>query len=394
MPALIKKSLLITLEFPPQTGGVGNYYYNICKNLPADKIVVMAPAGDKTELFDREQKFPIIRLKKLTEINRIIKAEAGFFSRLAKKFSWTGLLGDIKKIVVEHKIELIQVGQILPLGTLALIMNKKTKLPYLVYTHGLDILLPQQSQHKKIIIKKIIAKAKNLIANSQFTGDELIKLGADSQKIVIVNPCPNVVSQEISEWKVNEIKEDYHLKDKKILLTVGRLVKRKGHDLVIEALPKILEKVPDTVYLIIGNGPEQKRLETLANQKSLRDQVQFLTNITDADLPAFYSACDVFVMPARQIGPDVEGFGTVYLEANLFGKPVIAGRSGGIPEAVIDRQTGLLVDPKDVEAIAEAVINLLTKPELNEKLGLQGMDRVIQNFDWQNQIEKIKNILG
>jgi len=388
----IKKSLLITLEFPPQHGGVGNYYYNVAKNLPSDKIVVLAATDHKTAGFDRQQKFPIIRLPKLTAINQTI-ATGGRIGKLIGSLKWLSLNREIKRIAKNHKIELIQVGQILPLGTVALMLNRQQNLPYIIYTHGLDILLPQKFRRKKIILKKIISQAKGIIANSHFTQDELLELGAAAEKIITVNPCPNLANQEVSEWKINEIRETYGLKNKKILLTVGRLVKRKGHDMVIESLPLILKRVPNLIYLIIGDGPELKNLETKINQKGLRDKVRFLTHVTTQELPAFYSLCDVFIMPARQIGPDVEGFGIVYLEANLFGKPVIAGRGGGVTDAVIDKKTGLLVDPKNPAAIAEAAINLLTTPALSEKLGLQGMDRTIEKFNWENQVEKIKQIL-
>jgi len=382
----MKKSLLVTLEFPPQAGGVATYYYNVCKNLPAEKITVMAPNQPNCEKFDEKQKFAIIRDKILEDLLKT--------STLTSRLLQMGLIRMMGKIIKLHNIELIQVGQILPLGTLAYLYSRRHHIPYIVYTHGFDILLPQQFTRKKILIKKIIDGAKAVVANSHFTKDELVKLGADADKIIVVHPCPNINNDEVSEWKIGEINEDYGLKNKKIILTVGRLVARKGHDLIIKALPAVIAKIPNLIYLIIGTGPYQKELEKLVNQQGLRDYVKFLGYITDNELPAFYQVCDVFAMPSRQIGPDVEGFGIAYLEANLFSKPVIGGKSGGVGEAVINGKTGLLINPNRVEEATEALIKLLTDSAYAERLGLQGMERVIEEFDWASQTEKIKEVLA
>ncbi len=383
----MKKSLLITLEFPPQVGGVASYYFNVCKNLPPDKIVVMAPTQKETERFDQSQNFPIIREKIL---NELAKPKLNKLASQLQKFKVLKLLG---KIVNSHNIELIQVGNILPLGTLAYLQQKRQQTPYLIYTHGLDILLPQESPRKKILLKKIISQAQTIIANSNFTKNELINLGAEPAKVLVVYPCPSVDNAAISDWKIEELKDDYQLKDKKILLTVGRLVERKGHDMVIKSLPAIIKQVPNVIYLIIGKGPFQKNLENLVSQHSLRDYVKILDNIPNGELPGFYQLSDVFIMPSRQIGPDAEGFGITYLEANLFSKPVIGGKSGGVPEAVIDGRTGILVEPTNEDEIIQAAVKLLTDTAYAQRLGMQGMERVLEQFDWENQTNIIKKVL-
>jgi len=175
---------------------------------------------------------------------------------------------------------------------------------------------------------------------------------------------------------------------------VGRLVQRKGHDMVIKAMPEIIKQVPDCIYLIVGGGPYKQTLERLVNKNNLRDWVKFIGTASHQDLPALYQLADVFIMPARQLdNGDVEGFGIAYLEANLFGKPVIGGKSGGVADAVIDGQTGLLVDPTDVSQIAKAAIKLLTDEAYAAKLGTQGLQRVNEEFDWVSQTEKIKELL-
>ena len=394
MAESIKKSLLLTLDFPPSHGGVAAFYYNICKNLPPDKIVVLAPEQAGAKEFDQKQNFTIIRKKRLNLLPPNNAWGLRQISKITSRIKWLALIKDLGQTAKNHKIELIQVGQVLPLGTVALAYQSRKEIPYIFYAHGLDITLPQKFRRKKALLKKIIAQARAIVANSHFTKDELVKLGASGEKIIVVHPCPNITTEQISEWKIEEITGDYGLKNKKILLTVGRLVERKGHDMVIKAMPEIIKKVPTAVYLIIGEGPAQKNLEKLVNQRSLRDYVKFLGGVPNKDLPAYYQLCDVFIMPSRQLANgDVEGFGIAYLEANLFGKPVIAGRSGGVAEAVINGQTGLLVDPSNVSEIAAAAIRLLTDPGLSERLGLQGLERVSTEFDWKTQTEKIKEIL-
>jgi phosphatidyl-myo-inositol dimannoside synthase len=159
-------------------------------------------------------------------------------------------------------------------------------------------------------------------------------------------------------------------------------------------LPEVTEKIPNLVYLIVGNGKKYgDDLEALALQHKVLDHVTICEDIPDTNIPSYYDMADVFIMPARQIGSDVEGFGIVYLEANSFGKPVIAGKSGGASEAVIDGQTGILVDPENVSEIAKAIIHLMDNQEYASKLGANGKFRVADEFQWSKQVLKLKNIL-
>ena len=394
MPDNIKKSLLVTLDFPPNLGGVAAYYYNVFKNLPADKIVVLAPSQEGAEDFDSKQKFTIIRKNTLNNLPQSKPRGISSIFKIFTRFKWMTIIKDINETIKNHKIELLQIGQVLPLGTLAMVCQTSKKISYIFYAHGLDITLPQTFKRKKILLKKIIKHARAMVANSYWTKDELERLGADPNKIIVAYPGPNLSSEQSSEWKIEEIKKEHELKDKKILLTVGRLVERKGHDMVIKALPEIIKKIPNVTYLIVGKGPRRTHLEKLVNQNSLRDYVKFISNVAQNDLAALYQICDVFIMLSRQLANgDVEGFGIVYLEANMFGKPVIAGQSGGVPEAVVHGQTGILVDPTDIDQITQATVKLLSDQAYAAKLGTQGLQRVGEKFDWVSQVEKIKEIL-
>lgn len=375
----MKNNLLITLDFPPNFGGVATYYYNICLSLPSDKIIVLAPTDPLAQNFDNRQDFKVVR-KGLIGKNRL----SIYFSIIS-----------IIKIINRHKIDMIHIGNILPLGILAWLINKWNKTPYLIYTHGLDVVYPQKFWRKKLLMKLIIKSASALIANSNFTKNELIKLGAAENKITVVYPCSNLKPIALSETEINAFKNQHGLNNKKILLSAGRLVERKGHDQVIMALPEIIKMVPSLIYLIAGAGPRLDQLGQLATECGVASAVRFLGPLADNELALCYNVADVFIMPSRQLADgDVEGFGIVYLEANLYHKPVIGGSSGGVPEAVLDGETGLLVDPLNTSEIAQKTIKLLTDQTYAQQLGEQGFIRASKEFIWTKQAQKLIAILN
>ena len=384
----MKKSLFITLEFSPQKGGVASYYYQVCKNLPIDSVVVLANKVKGCQEFDQHQNFKIIRNRLFSYLVKPKKIP--FLSTIRIFFN----VKKIAKIIKENNIELIQVGNVLPLGFLAMMLEKKYGIPYIVYTHGLDVVLPQRIKRKNLILKKVLSEAQNIIANSCFTEKEIIKLGVDQQKIIVVNPGPNITSNDLNYTKLADIKEKFNLDGKKEILSVGRLVARKGFDTTIKAMAKVIKNNQNVVYLIVGGGLDFGRLSKIIDENKLSQFVYIISKVDDQSLAAYYQLCDIFVMPAKQIDWDFEGFGIVYLEANSFGKPVIGAKSGGVPEAIIDNQTGLLVEPDNVDQLVEKINQLLTQNDLAKQLGLQGMQRVINDFDWQKIVDKIKLILN
>jgi len=370
----MNKSLLITIDFPPRTGGVANYLANFSKNLPPDKIIVLANQNANAHHFDGHQNYKIIR-------------EQLFYKHLWPK--WLKTYSLAKKIIKKEKIEQIIISHILPMGYIALML----KLPFIVILHGYDIMNAQKTSWKKYWATQILKQARHIIVNSHNTQNQVLNLAISQNKITIVYPCPNIKPEQLNEHERQTIKNELDLHHKKILLSVGRLTPRKGFDKVIEALPEVLKQIPNLIYIIVGNGSDKNRLEKLAEDLKVRGNLIIAEDIPNSNLSSFYDLANIFIMPARQIGEDIEGFGIVYLEANLFGKPVIAGKSGGVEDAVIDNQTGILVNPESVQEISQAILKLFNNPELANKLGVQGKERVLREFQWPKQIEKIKNIL-
>jgi phosphatidylinositol alpha-1,6-mannosyltransferase len=183
------------------------------------------------------------------------------------------------------------------------------------------------------------------------------------------------------------------LTDTSVVLTVSRLVPRKGIDTVLRALPEVLDAVPSLTYLVVGTGPDRERLERLATNLGIRPHVHFTGHVPFDDLPRYYNAADVFAMPSREASPDVEGFGLVFLEAGACGIPVIGARTGGIPDAIQDGETGLLVPPSSPEALANALTRLLSSPDLAHRLGEQGRRHVVQEANWDHVADQLWNVL-
>ena len=209
--------------------------------------------------------------------------------------------------------------------------------------------------------------------------DSLIGLGIPDSKIHVI-PHGVDINRFESGSEYQGIVSEHGLGGKKVILTVGNLVERKGHDMVLKCLPKVLEEVSSAVYLIVGDGKQRQSLTNLVKELDLGEHVVFTGRVTDNELLQYYNACDVFIMPSREIDGDIEGFGIVYLEANACSKPVIGGKSGGIYDAVQDGVSGILVDPLDVNEISQALITLLTDDLLAKKLGKQGKKRAMNEF--------------
>ncbi|MBI2645332.1 glycosyltransferase [Candidatus Uhrbacteria bacterium] len=387
----MKKTLLVTLDFYPSVGGIANYWKHLGSCMSHDTWVVLAP--------------PLPHGVKEIDAPYTIYREPFFSGKNChsrfRKFSYFSLITQIWKIAKKEHIKKIIVGQVLPVGTVVWIVSKLLRIPYCVSVHGMDVGLAKRHRRKRMICKKILFDAECVIANSAYTGSLIREYDIPEEKIIYVFPCPSVTPKLLSSCVIpsdpptgGENPDDMGVRSKKIVLSVGRLVARKGFEYLIHALPEVLEKEPDAVCIILGDGPMASQLEGLVHELQLEKCVFFIKNASDTELAAWYDVCTVCVMTPYEDNGDVEGFGIVYLDANGFGKPVIGTRSGGVPEAVIDGKTGLLVTPKNSAEIAQAVARLLSDMEYANRLGRQGRERVSKEFQWSVQAEKLEKMLS
>lgn len=337
------KILLPTVDYSPKRGGVARYLHAIKQTFPEDVEVLYWST-------------PIGRLDMLRELVQFGK--------------------DYEQIWVSH---------ILPIGTLAYLAKKVTKTPYVIFLHGMDFDLARRNEWKRVLTKKILRGAKTVVTNSQALADEVAKFAGIKTPLVVY---PSIADQFLQEALAFDVqKKKLHLEGPVRLLTVSRLVSRKGHTKVLEAI----QHLPNVEYWIAGEGAYEKNIRMRAKDLNLQDRVKMLGNVPDDQLAKLYEEADVFVMPTTKTSLDREGFGIVYLEAQLFGVPVIASNHPGVNEAVEDRVSGFLV--RDVASLRSSIKKLADDADLRRTMGQAGRDFVLNRFTREKQCEKLRKLI-
>jgi phosphatidylinositol alpha-1,6-mannosyltransferase len=355
------KLLLCTLEYPPQIGGVANYYANLLKNWPQEDSWVL------------------------------LNNNHGDLVGSKGPWCWRKAIFSLWRVLRREKPDFVFLGQILPLGTVALLLNFIFPFKFGIFLHGMDLSFALKISRKRWLTRLILKKAQLIVCANSRVREILLSFLPDSQdKIFLLHPGASVGQ---SDAKIQaDYRERYDLSGKKIIFSIGRLVKRKGFDQVIKALE--LVKYSNWLYLLAGNGPEMIALKEQAAQSPLANKIIFAGLLNEKEKWSCLNLCDIFISSSRDLDGDFEGFGIVYLEANLMSKAVIAGRSGGVGDAVIDGLNGLLVDPEDPQDIAKALDRLMSNPEEATALGVRGRERAEKNFSWPGQAKKLKERLN
>jgi phosphatidylinositol alpha-1,6-mannosyltransferase len=289
-----------------------------------------------------------------------------------------------------HRLQQIHCVKVFPEGLVAWALRWFYGLPYLLYAHGEEILIALSSRKLAWLLPRIYRGAAAIIANSHHTKTLLQNIGLDTSRIHVIHPGVHIQSFCASSEAAQHIRQKHYLGVAPMLLTVGRLQRRKGQDMVIQALLHIRQRIPQVKYIIVGTGEELATLTTLAQELGVQDSVVFAGSVSDQELGAYYAACDIFIMPNRQIGGDIEGFGMVYLEAGAAGKPVIGGINGGTDDAILDGVTGIRVDGNSSFEIANAVIDLLSMPDRAKAMGVCGRRRVESEFTWDAVVQRTR----
>ena len=270
--------------------------------------------------------------------------------------------------------DMLLCGAAFPTAVLAGIVTTLSRTPYAVYSHGEDITAVSASPAKRAVLRRALLSAQLIMANSSFTAARIVELGVRPERVAVVppgiDPAPYRV---VDEGPTRDLRSRLGLQDRRIILTVARLTPRKGHDTIIRALPSIARRVPDVHYLVVGHG-DPARLQALADELGVGDRVTFLAYVAEEELPVVYRASDIFAMTSRWDPEtrEVEGFGMVYLEAGAAGRAVVAGSHGGCTDAVLDGESGLIVDPTCPSAVSDAVSRILSEPELARRMGAAG----------------------
>ncbi|MBI4329079.1 MAG: glycosyltransferase family 4 protein [Chloroflexi bacterium] len=368
--------LLVTEDFPPMPfyGGVAAFLEGLARSTTLD-VRVLSPWSPGCEGVDAGQPFPVRRL------------------RLRRRLGLAQFLVEIRRLRPKGGRGVTLFGHFSTVFVAAALVLRPRPLTVLIHGNDLYQALLRGPVWRRAAIAAL-RQCDLVLANSSFNRDRLLELGLPASRVEVLHPgasLPNEPPQEASK----RIRSHYGLEQRRILLTVGRLVRRKNHQAVIRAVSALAEECPDLVYAIVGDGPERGALEAETRDLGLMGRVLFTGALPDSEVAAWYAACDVFVLPARWIPEegDVEGFGIVFAEASSWGKPVIGGASGGIPDAVRNEETGLLVPPESEEALQTALRRLLAHPEERERMGIAGRLFVEKELTWPRVSDRFDRLL-
>lgn len=367
----MKKTLLITSDFYPAHGGIAAYWQELGRRLPTVEWVVLAPSLAKGE-------------------EDIMSAYRVYRARLSSRFlhpQWLPLMWHIFRVIRKEQVTCLVVGQILPVGIAVWLLSCIIRIPYVVSLHGMDIACTDAQPRKRWITKKILLRSAGIIVNSNFTARLVKKMyPAVTCPMKVVSPCPVHCPDEHTSNRKERVEN--------IIFTLSRLVERKGVQDLIIAFEYVLSTHQNARLVIAGEGSFRPELEKLVQEKELAATVTFLGPVSSSEACEWYASCDIFALTPFEKNGDVEGFGIVYLEANAFGKPVLGTRTGGVPEAIIDGKTGMLADPGKPADIAEKLTYLLDHAAVRARLGVQGRERVMSEFTWDEQSRILKEFLS
>jgi phosphatidylinositol alpha-1,6-mannosyltransferase len=380
------KSLLISEIFPPRTGGSGRWFWEIYRRLPRNAYVIAAGQDGRQEEFDRTHDLRVVRAP-------LTLAAWGIRDVQGIKGYWRAVRS-VLPLVRSEQVSMVHCGRCLPEGVMALALKWWARVPYLCYVHGEDVSTATCSREHAWLVRRVLRGADCLIANSRSTERLLLgDWGLPGDKVRVLHPGVDIQRFEPAAIS-SAIRARLGWQDRPVILTVGRLQKRKGHDQMMLALPAIRKAIPKVLYAIVGDGEERTHLHELVQAHGLDGSVQFLGEVDDAELIHCYQQCDLFVLPNRQIGKDIEGFGMVLLEAQACGKPVVAGASGGTVETMHVPETGRIVCCDGPEALAELVSELLADRDRLSRMGEAARNWVVGRFDWTALSQQAKRLFN
>ena len=369
---------LVTQDFPPARGGIQTWALEIARRLAprCEDFVVVAPLASGAN--DADFDFRVIRTG---TPDTLIAAALPALGRLASEG-------------FEHTLHAQWSTAPAALGLRA--MGRFSSVTIML--HGRELLLkpwrtvaPAQGGYD-LVRRGTLARADRLLANSEFTAGLARELGARSDRLRVTH-CGTDPAR-FAPRDAGPLRSRLGLGSRPVLLSITRLVRRKGLDSVLAALGSVREAYPDVVYVVAGDGPDGERLRARAAELGVSDCVRFAGAVSDEELPLWYALGDVFVLPARSEPPDVEGFGIVFLEAAAAERPVVAARAGGVPDAVADGVSGVLVAPDDPRALSGALVALLGDPARRAELGRRGRERVLASFSWDHVAERTWSALS
>jgi len=363
-------ALFVTNDFGPRAGGIETFVIGLIERRPFGTTIVYTSSQDGSESYDQQWKenYGVVVIRDRAKI--LLPTP-----RVAR---------NLARIIKAEKITVAAFGAAAPLGLLSASMKRAGVVKSIALTHGHEVWWAKVFPFN-LAMKRIGSTVDSLTYLGDFTHNAISQSLNKKAIGQMVKIAPGIDVDHFSPQDSTQLRKHLGLEHKKVIVSVGRLVHRKGQDRLIESMPKILERNPDAHLLMVGQGPYLEHLAKLVAVNNLSEHVSFIGRIQYAELPEYICAGDVFAMPSRSrlAGLEVEGLGIVYLEASACGLPVVAGASGGAPDAVIQGVTGLVVDGNNLDEIAEAIVSLLNDPQSAQRMGSAGRQWIVDDWRWE-----------
>lgn len=376
------KTLLLSEIFPPRTGGTGRWFWEVWRRLPADHFAVCAGETPGADTFDRTHQLDLVRAP-------MTFSDLGLASSAGLTAYWRAARA-LGRAVAERGVEHVYCARLVPEGWVALMLRASGGPRFTCFVQGEEANLESahlaggmmSSRQLRAMSWLVARTATGMIANSRNSARIMTEQWkVPAERVVILHPgCDTTYFTPAA--RDAEARRALGWGDRPVLLTAGRLQKRKGHDMMIRALSRVRQAAPDVLFAVVGNGEERAALEQLVLDEGQQDHVRFHGEVSDQQLRLAYQQADLFVLANRAVGSDIEGFGMVLLESQACGRPVLAGDSGGTAETMIRGTTGDIVDCTDPGRLAERIVHLLSDRPRLDAMGLAGRTWVVEHFDW------------
>jgi len=366
----ITKILCITNDFGPRAGGIETFVIGLIERLPFGSVIVYTSSQDGSIPFDAQwlQKFGV----------EVIRDRSTILLPTPR------VSRSVCSLLKARGISSVFFGAAAPLALMAPALRRNGAQRIVALTHGHEVWWSKVWPFTWMM-RRIGNSVDHLTYLGEFTRSNIARSLSTRAEDAMVKMAPGIDTEHFApHLGAANLRRELKLHDKKVIVSVGRLVHRKGQDTLIDSLPEILREIPNAHILFVGEGPYKDDLLKRASKLNVAHNITFIGRIQHADLPRYICVGDIFAMPSRSrlAGLEVEGLGIVYLEASACGLAVIGGISGGAPDAVLEDETGFAVDGTSSAAVAAAAITLLSQPELAEQMGARGRQWVIDEWSW------------
>lgn len=372
------RTLIVTNDFPPRTGGIESFVLAMAMRMPPDQVVVHTASQRGDVGFDADLPFPVVR-----DRSRLMVPTPMIARRSAA-------------VARAHGCDRVWFGAAAPLGLMAPTLRAAGVRRTVATTHGHEVWWSTVPVTRPLM-RRVGERNDVLTYLGEYCRSRIAAALTPAARSRMVQLTPGVDDVWFHPGAGGvQVRGELGLGARPVIVCVSRMVARKGQDVLVEALPLIRERVPDAALLIVGDGPHRRHVERSVERLGLREHVWLTGRVPWARTPAYYDAGDVFCMPTRTRlgGLEPEALGICYLEAAATGLPVVAGDSGGAPDAVLEGENGLVVDGRDIAAVAGACADLLTDRARAERLGKRGRAWVAERWRWDDLAVRLQHLLA